>query len=163
MSEESRTNNPSEDQKESYQYATSGQPCGQDTNPPAMPADKIDSHTRRVPSCDCKEDDVPPISQTKGNIMPGNEQQDYNDLPPLQTEQHPQPFSIPRDNQQEPGCSDIKGQPVVVGSPNTEEVERQYLRLSSSGSTSTDISSCLELSAGSNQLSGSQPSVCKYI
>jgi hypothetical protein len=81
--------------------------------------------------------------------MPGNEQQDYNDLPPLQTEQHPQPFSIPRDNQQEPGCSDIKGQPVVVGSPNTEEVEKQYLRLSSSGSTSTDISSCLELSAGS--------------
>ena len=145
MSEESRTNNPSEDQKESYQYATSGQPCGQDTNPPAMPADKIDSHTRRVPSCDCKEDDVLPISQTKGNIMPGNEQQDYNDLHPLQTEHHPQPFSIPGGIQQEPGCSDNKGQPVVVGSPNT------------------DISSFLELSAGSSQLSGSQPSACKYI
>jgi hypothetical protein len=103
-------------------------------------------------------------------MMPGNEQQDYNDLPSSQTErtigiqeQHPQPFSIPRDNQQEPGYSDIKGQPVVVGSPNAVEVERQYLRLSSTCSTSTDISSLLELSAGSSQLSGSQPSVCKYI
>jgi hypothetical protein len=76
--------------------------------------------------------------------MPGNEQQDYNDLHPLQTEHHPQPFSIPGGIQQEPGCSDNKGQPVVVGSPNT------------------DISSFLELSAGSSQLSGSQPSVCKY-
>ena len=163
MSEESPTNSPSEEQKESYLYAKSGQPCVQDTYPPAMPTDKIDSHIRGVPSCDYKEDDVLPISQTKGNIMPGNEQQDYNDLPPLQTERHAQPFSIPRDIQQEPGYSDIKGQPVVVGSPNAEEVERQYLRLSSSLSTSTDISSVLDLSAGSSRLSGSQPSVCKYI
>lgn len=155
MSEESRTNSPSKDQKESYQYATSGQPCGQDTNPPAMPADKIDSHTRRVPSCDCKEDDVLPISQTKGNIMPGNEQQDYNDLPPLPTEHHPQPFSIPGGSK---NLDVLIGQPVVVGSPNAEG---QYL--CSPGSTSTDISSFLELSAGSSQLSGSQPSVCKYI
>ena len=50
MSEESRTNSPSEDQKESYLYATSGHPIGQDTNPPEMPA------TRHGPSCDCKED-----------------------------------------------------------------------------------------------------------
>lgn len=167
MSKESPTNSPSEDKKESYLYATSGQPCVQDTNPAAMPTDKIDSNPRRVPSCDSKEDGVPSISQD--NIMPGSEQQDYNERPPSQTERtidiqehHTQPFSIPRDNQQEAGYSDIKGQPVVVGAPNAEEVERQYLQLSSSLSTSTDISSVLEISAGSSQLSGSQPSFCKY-
>ena len=165
MSKESPSNSPSEDKKESYIYATSGHPCGQDTNPAAMPRDKID-----VSSGNRKEDDELPLSDTRDSTKPGNEQQDDNDLPPSQVERtidiqehHTQPFSMPRDNQQTPGCSDIKRQPVVVGEPNTEEIEMLHLRLHSPQSTSTDTSNFLELSAGSSQLSGLQSQFCKYL
>ncbi|CAG2201932.1 unnamed protein product [Mytilus edulis] len=145
MNNKSPSGSPREPKKEACPCTSRGETCGRDTKNTSVQSQTNDSRTiiyRRSPACEHMELDH------------------HNEIG-----RHPEPFSNPLANTHEDGVSE-KGNPVVEDSPNTVDVETQYLRLARALSTDTSSYSELELSRGSSRFSGSfnrDCAVCKLL
>lgn len=141
----SPTGRPRESKKEACPSTARGEPCERDTNHATAQVQTNDQHTiiyRRSPACEHM--DLPDINRLGMNC-------------------HPESLSNPLAYTREDGVSEM-GNPLVVGKPNDEDIETQYLLLARSVSTeTTGYFSELELRPDSSYFSGSLSSRdCMY-